>query len=55
MVEKYVIYDVDMHEKMAELSSREVAIAVIEFLFDRMMCDNIQVQRIQEEGEDIDD
>lgn len=54
-MEKYVIYDVDMHEKMAELSSRKVAIAVIEFLFDRMTCDNIQVQRIQGEGEDIDD
>lgn len=53
MVEKYVIYDVDMHEKLAETISQEVVMGVIEILFDRMICDNLQVQRIRVEGEEV--
>lgn len=54
-MEKYVIYDVDMHEKLAEVNSQELAMSVIEILFDRMMCDNLQIQKIQLEGDEADE
>ena len=50
-VEQYVIYDIDMNEKLAELSSRELTIIMIDALFDRNICDNIQIQKLRVEGE----
>lgn len=46
-MEKFVIYNVDTHEKLAELDSMEIMLMFIESLYEKMMIDNLQVQRIR--------
>ena len=46
-MEKFVVYNVDTHEKLAELDSMEMMLMFIESLYEKMMIDNLQVQRIR--------
>lgn len=46
-MEKFVVYNVDVQERLAELSSMEMALLFIESLYEKTMIDNLQVQRIR--------
>lgn len=46
-MEKFVIYNVDMQERLAELDSMEMALLFLESLYEKTMIDNLQVQRIR--------
>lgn len=46
-MEKFVIYNTDMQERLAELDSMEMALLFLESLYEKTMIDNLQVQRIR--------
>jgi hypothetical protein len=46
-MEKFVIYNVDMHEQLAEFNSIKMALLFLEALYEKTMIDNLQVQRIR--------
>lgn len=46
-MEKFVVYNVDMQERLAELDSMEMALLFLESLYEKTMIDNLQVQRIR--------
>lgn len=46
-MEKFVIYNVDMQERLAELDSMEMALLFLESLYEKTMIDNLQVQRVR--------
>jgi len=46
-MEQFVIYNVDMQERLAELDSMEMALLFLESLYEKTMIDNLQVQRIR--------
>ena len=54
VTERYVIYDVDTHEKLGEFESQEFALAFIGMVYDTFMIDNLQIQRIKNEIEQTD-
>ena len=46
-MEKFVVYNVDMQERLAELNSMEMALLFLESLYEKTMIDNLQVQRVR--------
>jgi hypothetical protein len=46
-MEKFVVYNVDMQERLAELNSMEMALLFLEALYEKTMIDNLQVQRVR--------
>ena len=46
-MEKFVIYNTDMQERLAELDSMEMALLFLESLYEKTMIDNLQVQRVR--------
>ena len=46
-MEKFVIYNTDMQERLAELDSMEMALLFLESLYEKTMIDNLQIQRIR--------
>ena len=46
-MEKFVVYNVDMQERLAELDSMEMALLFLESLYEKTMIDNLQVQRVR--------
>ena len=46
-MEKFVVYNVDMQERLAELNSMEMALLFLEALYEKTMIDNLQIQRIR--------
>ena len=46
-MEKFVIYNTDMQERLAELNSMEMALLFLEALYEKTMIDNLQVQRVR--------
>jgi len=46
-MEKFIIYNIDMQERLAELNSMEMALLFLEALYEKTMIDNLQVQRIR--------
>ena len=46
-MEKFIIYNTDMQERLAELDSMEMALLFLESLYEETMIDNLQIQRIR--------
>lgn len=46
-MEKFVIYNTDMQERLAELDSMEMALLFLESLYEKTMIDNLQIQRVR--------
>lgn len=46
-MEKFIVYNVDMQERLAELDSMEMALLFLESLYEKTMIDNLQVQRVR--------
>lgn len=46
-MEKFVVYNVDMQERLAELNSMEMALLFLEALYEKTMIDNLQIQRVR--------
>ena len=52
-MEKFVIYNVDMHEQLAEFNSIKMALLFLESLYEKTMIDNLQVQRVQRDSLEV--
>jgi hypothetical protein len=44
--EKFIIYDIDEHQKIGEFESQEICIAFLDMMLNCFDIDNFQVQRI---------